>query len=195
MSAKALREDAPQRYGSAMTTPEFQRLLEVAYDHHGYVTTAQITRAGVDPAGLRQLAASGQVERITVGLYRLPIVPRTVLTEFAEATLWANGRGVISHSSALALHDLAPVNPARIHLTVRTGYRPSRAGGDLYRVWTRNLPRSDCTTVEGIAVVTPRRAIEDARKLGEDPTMVALAIRNAADRGFLTASEEARLLD
>ena len=55
-------------------------------------------------------------------------------TELMEAVLWAKGRGLIAGESGLLLWGLADVNPRRIHLAVPPGYRPRRAGGELYQI-------------------------------------------------------------
>jgi predicted transcriptional regulator of viral defense system len=46
------------------------------------------------------------------------------------AALWPAGRGVLSHDTALELHELCDVNPEKIHLTVPADYQPRRRGGE-----------------------------------------------------------------
>jgi hypothetical protein len=41
----------------------------------------------------------------------------------AEATLWADRRGILSHDTALDLHELCGINPAQIHITIPAAYR------------------------------------------------------------------------
>lgn len=172
-----------------MATPVFEGLLELAVDQHGYVRVKDAAAHGIHGASLRRLARGGRLEHVAHGLYRVPVLPRERNAQYAEATLWAGGRGVVSHSSALALHELCDVNPARLHITVPASYAPRRAGGELYRVWRRNLPEGDVTTVDGIAVVTPARAVADALEVGEDPRMIEQAIKTGRARGDLTASD------
>lgn len=172
---------------------KFDELLDLAADQHGLVRVKEATAHGVASSYLRKLASEGRLERVARGVYRVPALAGTVNDQYAEAVLWADGRGVISHSSALALHDLCDVNPSRLHLTVPARYAPRRAGGALYRVWRRDLPSDEVTYVDSIPVVTAYRAILDAAFAGEDPAMVAQAIRAARSRGDITAAEAARL--
>jgi hypothetical protein len=47
--------------------------------------------------------------------------------------LWSRGRAVVSHATALAVHDLGVANPARIHLTVPAGLRQTNPAIVLHR--------------------------------------------------------------
>ncbi|AFE15989.1 hypothetical protein MRGA327_06555 [Mycobacterium tuberculosis RGTB327] len=106
----------------------WDRLVEVAAEQHGYVTTRDARDIGVDPVQLRLLAGRGRLERVGRGVYRVPVLPRGEHDDLAAAVSWTLGRGVISHESALALHALADVNPSRIHLTVPRNNHPRAPG-------------------------------------------------------------------
>lgn len=99
------------------------------------------------------------------------------------ATLWPAGRGVLSHETALLLHELCDVNPDRIHITVPPGYYPRRRGGGLYVVHRADLHDGELTWLEGIRIVTPARAIEEAVATGVPPHLVQQAIGTARRRG------------
>lgn len=60
----------------------------------------------------------------------MPALPRDEHDEFAAAVAWSLGRGVISHESALVLHELADVNSLRIHLTVPLDNHPVEVDGE-----------------------------------------------------------------
>lgn len=136
--------------------------MDVAVEQFGYVTTNDARSVGVAPATLRAMAHRGDAERVSHGLYRLRLVPHTGRENLMEATFWPRGRGVISHDTALDLWDLCDVNPSKLHVTVpprmRIRRRPIPA---LYVVHERDLDPSDVTYIDGIAVVTVRRAILD----------------------------------
>ncbi|MER7164892.1 type IV toxin-antitoxin system AbiEi family antitoxin domain-containing protein [Micromonospora sp. NPDC000207] len=168
-------------------------LVDVAVDQHGYVRTRDAIARGIDGANLRKMAARGRLERVGRGLYRVPFLPRDEHDEYAEAVLWAEGRGIISHGSALALHQLCDINPSRLHLTVPPAYAPRRTGGELYRVWRRRLDPGDVTTVDGIPVVTAERAVRDGIASGIDPQMLTQAITTARREGLLTAAQATHL--
>ena len=169
------------------------RLLEAGGAQRGYVTAADAKDLDVNPTELRKLAARGRLARVAQGLYRLPTFPRAANDELMEATLWAGRRGVISHDSALRLHDLCDVNPVRIHVTVPSNYRPRKAGGQRYRIWPRDLGPQDLDEVDGIPVVAPARAIADGIDAALESTLVEQAIRTARERRLVTTKEEREL--
>jgi len=174
-----------------MTTMD--RILEIAGDQHGYITTRQAAEAGIPPVELRKLAQRGRLDHPAHGVYRVKAFPRRANDELMEATLWADGRGVISHESALALWDLADVNPRHIHVTVPPPYRPRKQGGSLYRVWTRELDAGEIDYLDGIPTVTPERAILDTTSAGLQRRFVEQAIVTARNRQLFGRETEARI--
>jgi len=173
--------------------PIMDRILEIAGDQRGYITTRQAGDAGIPPVELRKLAQRGRLDHPAHGVYRVAAFPRRTNDDLMEATLWADGRGVISHESALALWDLADVNPRRIHLTVPPPYRPRKQGGGLYRVWTRDLDAGEIDHVDGIPTVTPERAILDTASGGLQQRFVEQAIVTARNRQLFGRETEARI--
>ena len=171
----------------------FERLVERAADQHGFIRAAQAQELSIDPAVLRQLAAIGRLEHRGWGLYRLVAIPITEQDEFHEAVLWANGRGVIAGESALALWNLADVNPMKIEIIVPPTYQPRRQGRDRYITRRRKLKVTDIDTVNNIPVLTPQVAIADAIKVGIAGGLVTQAIVNARARELIGSVTEARL--
>jgi predicted transcriptional regulator of viral defense system len=131
----------------------------------------------------------GTLERVAHGLYRFPAVPATALDQLMEATLWPRGLGVISHESALDLHDLCDVSPGKVHLTVPTSYRLWSAPPRAFVVHRRRLDEADVTRYEGIPVVTPLRAICDGIEEHLGGHLIDQAIDTARRRGQITPGE------
>lgn len=171
----------------------WDQLVGRAAEQHGYVTTRDARDLEIDPTQLRLLAARGRLERIGRGVYRVPVLPRGEHDQFAAAVAWSLGRGVISHESALVLHDLADVNPPRIHLTVPRNNHPRAAGGDMYRVHRRELVGTDVMAVDGIPVTTVARTISDCLVTGTDPYQLRAAIDRAEASGTPRRGTAAKL--
>ncbi len=169
------------------------RLIGPAGEQHGFVRAADAEAVGVDPKVLRKLAAEGRLEHRGWGLYRLATMPATARDEYHEAVLWPNGYGVVGGEAALALWDLADVNPRRIEVIVPPTYNPRRAGRDRYKFTRRRLGRRDIDEVDNIPVVAPQIAIRDAIKAGLAGHLVEQAIHGARGRGLIDPVEEARL--
>src|SRR5947207_5779312 len=108
-------------------------LYALAEGQAGYFTAAQAREAGLHQVRLAQLHKSGDIERVTRGVYRLTRYPVSPLGQYMEAALWPQvrrpgARGVISHESALAVYGLSDTSPAKVHVTLPTDFRTRQAG-------------------------------------------------------------------
>lgn len=169
-----------------------RELWDVAVDQYGYVTSKDARRLGINPVELGKLAARGQLDHVSYGVYRFPQLPVTPLDSYMFATLWANGRGVLSHDTALDLHDLCDINPSKLHVTV-PGRRPERQGGEQYVVHSEPLADDETTWHEAIPIVTVAKAIAQCIAAGVSSHLLSQALRTARDRGAITAVEHRRL--
>jgi predicted transcriptional regulator of viral defense system len=178
----------------AMPGRVYTQLLDVAQQQHGYVTARNARELDVDPLRLQDLARRGLAEHVAHGVYRIALVPVGPLDQYMEAVLWPQAaRGVICGQSALDLHGLCDVNPAKIHLSVPAGYRPRREVPAPYVLHRRDLDAASVTVLEGIPIVTPRRAILDGMEEHLPVRLIEQAIENAAERGLIAAERIAEL--
>ena len=173
-------------------------LYELAEDQAGYFTAAEARAAGLHQVRLVQLAQQGDLERVSRGVYRYTRFPISKLGQYMEAVLWPQVRrpevlGVVSHQSALALHGLSDVSPARVHVTVPTAVRIRRALPKGLVLHYADLAPEDVERVEGVPVTTPARSIRDAHAshLGND--LVAQAIADGRRSGALSMAVANRL--
>ena len=171
-------------------------LYGIAEDQAGYFTAAQARAAGLLQVRLVQLAKQGDIERVSRGVYRLARFPISRLSNYMEAVLWPQVRrpdvvGVISHQSALSIHALSDVSPARVHLTLPT--RRASGRGAQGSSFTSPTSTRDVERVEGVPVTTPARSIRDAHAthLGND--LVGQAIADGRRSGVLSTAEANRL--
>jgi len=170
----------------------YNRLAELAADNYGYITTAQAQEAEINPDRLLELARRGQLERRGTALYRMPLIPPTPLDPYREATLWPRGtEAVLSHETALDLHGLSDVNPAKIHISVPRAHRPRRKLPAQYRLHREDLRDDEVTVYEGIPIVTAAKAIRQTRQLG--PALLRQAIEEGRRRGLVSEAEAERL--
>lgn len=176
-----------------MSTTPYDRLVELAADQHGFVRTEEAEEAGVRPDYLRRLAMTGRLERRAQGLYRLTALPVGPLDEYHEAVLAARGQGVVAGDAALALWGLADVNPREIDVILPAGQRVRRANDRRFRLRQRRLDPEQIDQVEGIPVLAPQAAIEEAIASGLEGDMVEQAIANARRRELIGELGAARL--
>ena len=161
-------------------------LLDAAGVQRGYLTPGNARELGVPPVELPKLAARGALEHRAYGLYRVAGYPHQSGDEYVEAVLWAGGAH-ISHESALAVWDLADVNPRLIDLTVAKRVR--RTGGSIYRLWIAQLAPNDTDEHLGIPVTTPLRSLIDAAAAGTDPRMIGQAIDSIERRRLASVGD------
>lgn len=171
-----------------------EELTLVAGENDGLVPTGDLVARGVSASWLSLLCSQGRLERVAQGLYRLPGWPVSRLTPYREAVLWAGRRAVIAGEAALDVWELCDVNPRKIDLIADAGYRPRKAGGDIYRVSLRILDASASSEHEGVRVLTPYVAIIDGIKKGIASKLIVRAIDVAQARELVTKREAARLL-
>ncbi len=176
-----------------MPTTPYDRLVKLAADQHGFVRTEEAEKAGIRPDYLRRLAMAGRVERRAQGLYRLTALPVGPLDEYHEAVLTARGQGVVAGDAALALWRLADVNPREIEVILPAGQRVRRAHDRRFRLRQRRLEPDQIDHVDGIPVLAPQAAIEEAIAKGLEGNMAEQAIANARRRELVGELGAARL--
>jgi len=172
-----------------------ERLREIAFDQHGFVTAAQAVDEGIPKTELPRLAARGRVERIMHGIYRIPQTPATPYDNLALAVLWAGAEeACLSHETALAAWAVSDVNPERIHLTVARDRRLRRSGGERYVVHRRDLDPDQRTWWEGIPITDLPTTIEDCIRFGTPTYLVRQAIERGGRTSLLPKAAGRRLV-
>jgi predicted transcriptional regulator of viral defense system len=123
-------------------------------------------------------------------LYRFRDYPSSVHEEVMAAWLAVGAnRSIISHESALELHDLTDVIPHSIHLTVDRSLRGLRPLASVTLHTTVHvLPDADVTIREGMRVTSPERSLLDAAAAGTAPEQIVLGVRTAIQRGWASPS-------
>ena len=165
-------------------------IIDAAVDNGGYITPSMVDVPAVE---LRKMVARGTLESAAHGVYRVPELPRDRYDEFILARLWAAGRGVTSHDSALLVHELCDINPTAVHITIPNAYRISRAGGDQYEIHKSDLAATDITRLDAVVLTTIRRTLADC--VGHVPEyLLRQAIDTAAGRGAINSNDRGRLV-
>jgi predicted transcriptional regulator of viral defense system len=170
--------------------PSWDRLFETAAAQQGLFTTKQAAEAGYSPQLLVHHLHAGKVVRLQRGIYRLVHFPAGEHEELLAAWLWSEQAGVSSHETALALHGLSDVLPARIHLTLPESWRHRRfrvpRGVVLHHA---EIPEEDRSWIGAVPVTSPRRSLNDCAKDGLSPEFLRQAARQALRRGLVVKRE------
>ncbi len=171
-----------------------RHLFELAATQGGYFTAAQARTIGYDRRTLWHHARAGHFERVSRGFYRLAEFPAQSHEDVIAAWVKAGpDRAVVSHETALALYELAPIRPRKIHLTVPRAYRPykgqPRLPGVQIHTTTRSNSPGEVVQRFGVRVTSPVRTIVDAAAAGMDPSVIVDSANRAREEGLLRADE------
>jgi predicted transcriptional regulator of viral defense system len=168
----------------------YSLLHEHAVEQHGFVTTRDADELGVNPRRLHVMKDRGVLDRVSRGVFRFPDVPAGPLDQYVAATLWPlEARGVLSHATALDLHELCDVNPSRIDVTVPPGFRTIRTPPAVLTLHREVVPDDEITWHEGIPIVSVYRAIRGSIDQHVGWNLIEQAIDMARSRGRLTARQ------
>lgn len=161
-----------------------RRLAEIAGTQSGYFTSAQALKAGYSYQSQRYHVHRGNWTQVDRALFRLPEWPSSPNEHLVRWSLWSKDRAIVSHETALSVHELGNVNPARVHLTVPSGFRQSAPGVVLHR---DELPGTDVREQEGYRITTPVRALVDVAAGDLEVDELAIAVDDALRRGLTSA--------
>lgn len=171
------------------TEPRHARdaLWRVAAEQRGYFTAAQAVESGFSYQAQHFHSRRGNWIKVDRGIYRFreyadfPGEPTDALVRWS---LWSKGRAVVSHTTALAVHELGIANPAEVHLTVPPGFRQQRSGAVLHK---DAVADDEIEQREGFRVTTPMRAIVETAAAGADQDLVDSAVAELLSQGRTTA--------
>ncbi len=171
----------------------------LAARQHGVVSRRQLVEAGVTANTIDHRVTRGRMDAVRRGVYRIGPAPLPLEREMAAVLAYADTSvlsrdtaAVLSDRSAAGLWRLLPDSPngAEVHVSVRRGHPPSRAGLRLHRV--ASLAADEVTLLDGIPVTTPARTLLDLA--GQcAPRELEQALAQAERLGLATRADLARL--
>ncbi len=159
-----------------------QGLLALAYRQSGYFTASQAVTHGFSYQAQKYHVDRGSWLRVERGIFRLRDWPASLDDAYVLWTLWSRQRGVISHATALAVHDLGVLDPGTITLTVPAGFRATTPA---VRTVVAQLADTDVEQHAGFRVTTPLRTILDVAST-QTQEVVDEVVAEALHRGMTT---------
>jgi predicted transcriptional regulator of viral defense system len=174
-------------------------LFEMAEGQQGYFTAKQAAEVGYQLGSQAHHVKQGNWVRVERGIYRLARFPQSAEEQLVIYALWSRNRagepeGVYSHQTALSIHELSDVNPAKLHLTVPATFRRRARTPKILVLHRANLDEKDVEQRQGFAVTRPLRAIADvavAESVSHD--IIDQALIQGRQRGLITAREMSEL--
>jgi predicted transcriptional regulator of viral defense system len=174
------------------------KLIAIAEQNDGLLTSKQARRAGILDSVLVCLAQCGRLERAARGVYRIAHYPQARFSQYREAILWADAskgpaEAVLTHESALAVYGISDANPSQVHITVPKSARLRRERPAWIAIHRDNLRPADVTLHEGLPMTTVARTITDVLHSSGRIDLLRQAIRDARRDGLINDSDKTRL--
>jgi hypothetical protein len=172
-----------------------RQLYEFAEQQQGYFTTKQAKAAGFAENTHPYHVKTGNWVRELRGIYRLVLFPATDRPDLALWSLWSRNRneeieGVYSHQTALSLHDLSDLNPAKLHMTVPRDFRRNSSLPGILVLHYSDLSDTDVQSGPGYRYTKPLRAILDLIEEGTvEKDFLRQSLLQAFDRGLISSSQ------
>ena len=170
----------------------FRQLYEVAENQQGFFTAKQAKAAGFAENTHPYHAGAGNWIREHRGIYRLAQFPPADRPDLVLWSLWSRNRneetqGVFSHQTALSIHELSDLMPAKLHMTVPRQFRRNSAIPNVLVLHHSDLPPNDVEPERGYRVTRPLRTVLDLLDNGSVPrSVLRQALREALERGLVT---------
>lgn len=170
-----------------------RQLLGLAARQSGYFSAAQAKEIGYSYQAQKYHVDAGNWRRIDRGLFRHPEWPVGEHDDLVRWRLWSKERAVVSHATALAVHDLGDINPRMIHLTVPESFGQEPPS---HIVLHRNqLEDDDVQQFEGFRATTPLRSLFDVAGSEESQETVDKAVADALKAGVVSRRQLLRRAD
>ncbi len=162
-----------------------RRLFDVAEQQQGLFTTKKAKAAGFAENTHPYHVQAGNWIRERRGIYRLALFPSPERPDLVQWSLWSRNRkeeieGVYSHQTALSLHELSDLNPAKLHMTVPQNFRRNSEIPGILVLHYYDLPRSDILIGPGFKYTRPLRTILDLIDAGASEEMTFALFMSAA---------------
>jgi len=159
------------------------QLWRLAAGQRGFFTAADALAAGYSYQAQRFHKQRGNWLQVDRGIYRFREyldLPSEEADHFVRWSLWSRGRAVVSHVSALAVHDLGIANPVEINLTVPPGFRRANAAVVLHRA---TLADGEIEHHGGFRVTTPLRSVVETAAAGGDQDVIDASVAELLGKG------------
>ena len=173
-----------------LTAPDWTALYEVASAQEGLFSTEQAQTAGYSLPLLTHHCKRGKFRRIRRGVYRIVHFPPGEHEELVVLWLWSKQLGIFSFETALFLHQLSDVLPARVHLTLPTSWKKRRLKipDDVIPDY-EDTADHEKTWFGPIPITSVAKTLNDVARRGISPELLSVATSQAIARGIVDGEE------
>lgn len=172
-----------------------QFLLEIAEVQGGYFTAKQALKSGYSYRLQHYHKSKGHWHEVDRGVFRLANYPDSPYEDLIRWSLWGRNRedipqAVVSHESALVVHELSDVMPGKIYLTIPPLFRKKMSPGCV--IYRSIIRPEDIEKRAGFLVTKPLKTIIDVAEGNLSLEQLEKAVRDAFNKGLLNINDIAR---
>lgn len=161
-------------------------LRQVASRQGGYLTASQARDAGYSYQAQAHHVAAGNWLRVHRGIFRIEDEPYDLHDDKFQWILWSKGRAVISHETALDVHEVGELESAKTHVTVPPGFTMRHRALKIHHA---ALDERDLDERSAFPVTTVLRSIIDVAAVHVDGDQLARLVDEAVAAGHCTVLE------
>ena len=171
---------------------ELNNLIKIASKQGGLFTAAQAVEVGYSRSNHFYHLNIGNWNKEERGLYSLTAIPKNEATFYWRLYLWTRGKNdepqaIISHETALDLHDLSDVNPPKVYFTVPKSFRKTARTPKGLVLYKEDINRKFISSYNGFKITTPIKTLLDIHQRGSiSIDLIEQAVRQALQRGLVT---------
>jgi predicted transcriptional regulator of viral defense system len=167
----------------------YENIYERAADNYGLITSTDAGELGIPVVELGKLYKRGRLNRVGHGVYRIIHYIPTLLDGYADAVALVGRGAYLYGESVLAMHNLAPTNPATVK--VATPYVVRKNLPSYLVVITRKTTER-IVRYEGIPSQSVADAIRTCRATMMSDRLLG-AVQEARRQGLINEIEATRL--
>ena len=163
-------------------------LIKLSINQGGYFTAKQALKLGYSYRAQSYYLETGYWVKEDRALYRVHFLPYQKNDELIKAYFWSRDKkdipqAVISHESAIMVHDLGEIIPKKIHLTVPKSFRKKPL--EKYLIYKANIVKNEIENKDFFKVTTVIKTITDLVN-NIDQEQLAKIIGGSYDRGLIS---------
>jgi hypothetical protein len=166
------------------------RMSDASRLRDGYLTRADARAAGASDPIFEALLSEHKIEPVASNVFRLTHFPHSDHEDLLTVWIQTDREGVLSHDTALLLHELSDVNPRRRHITVPPGWEPGDHRLDANVVLHQgNVGEDEKRWLGPVPYTAPLRTLHDCIASHLSPELIDQAIAEGLRRGMFTETQ------
>ena len=166
------------------------RLSASVAGSEGYFNRAEARAVGMSDTVFEEALREGKIETVATEVYHFSHFARADREELMTLWIQTDRQGVLSHDTALFLHQISDILPRRSHVIVPPGWDPGERKFDgrvvLYHA---EVGDDEISWIGPVPYTAPLRTLRDCITTHIPPDLIEQAIAEGVQRGMFTEAD------